>query len=340
MDWAGDVLEHRRRQPDLQELVGLRCRRPQACPELDSSVREFIAWRYVYENAEPQAGRSADFAGQNADGTRQRDSGYALLDTFVWGLYPKQSSGEPTYTVGTSSTSRSTTDLIGRTAAKLEDQIATARSAALIRMDLDGPSTAAWESGALSAGQLHFLLRDVSLPHPSSRPRDLVRRAALRRRRCFGRDGFAFADGYDDGENRYRTATAHRRRGSARRRFNANRQAAGRPSPARGRDKGLSRRSPRRGQNPTRLLRHPVPNTRTTSTENPVLRLRDTQPRSAGKGIQQDPRRSAAALVNVWRNRPYHLGDRGIHPRRLHRNVVRTVRENGSTLRFTTNEFE
>jgi predicted AAA+ superfamily ATPase len=344
LDWARDVLEHRGdgNRAYKNSLVFVAADHKRA-PELDASVREFIAWRYVYENAE-----SLGLGGQQTSQAKMRMERVSemvdtrLLDTFVWGLYPKQSSGEATYTIGTSSTSGSTTDLIGRTAAKLEDQIATARSAALIRMDLDGPLTAAWESGAISAGQLHsFYATYPYLTRLRDRETLFDGLRSVDDEMFWERDGFAFADGYDDGENRFiglrlptddvaahivdstlivKPPVAQAQREEEVKDYRDNHSDEDDPDP------------PPTPPSP----KHPAPPAPKTQYFGSVT-LNPDLPTKAFNEIHAEVLQHLSMSGGTVR---ITLEIEASTRDGFTENVVRTVRENGSTLRFTTNEFE
>ncbi|GED97172.1 DUF499 domain-containing protein [Gordonia crocea] len=358
LDWAKDVVDHRgdgnRTFKNSVVFVAADAKR---APELDKAVRDFIAWRYVHQNAE-----SLGLGGQQTKQAKVRMDQVSeivdtrLLDTYVWGIYPTQGAGDATYSIDSSSTGGTTTDLIERTARKLEDQIATARAARLIRMDLDGPLAPAWENGSITAGELHSYY--ATYPYLTRlRDRETLFDGLLSvdDEMYWETDGFAFADAY---------------------------------SAETGRFVGL--RLPRDAEaahivESTLIIKPPIAQAQRTDevkdygdgddgdkdsgdkdnepqTDGAGSNSGDPRPPSPGPAPDQpktryfgsvtlDPNLPAKAFNEIHAEVLQHLSVAGASvqitldiettaPGGFPENVVRTVRENGATLRFTQNEFE
>ncbi|WP_040525708.1 DUF499 domain-containing protein [Gordonia effusa] len=204
--WAADVVEHRGaiNRTYKNSLVFLTADDKRA-PELGSAVRDFIAWRYVSENAE-DLNLSSQQTKQAKNRMARADEivNVRLLETFVWAVYPKQQAGQATYEMTMSSTAGTTDDLIARTATKLDDAIARSRSAALIRMDLDNTLAPAWESGHVTVGQLYTYY--ATYPYLTRlRDRDSLIDGLLSvyNDTAWSTNGFAFADAYDESTGHY-----------------------------------------------------------------------------------------------------------------------------------------
>ncbi|NMO02344.1 ATP-binding protein [Gordonia sp. TBRC 11910] len=205
-DWAADVVEHRgaSNRTFKNSLVFLAADAKRAA-DLEIAVRDYIAWRYVFESSE-----NLGLGGQQTKQAKTRMDRAdeivtaRLLETYSWGIYPKQESGQPTYELTVSTTAGSTEDLIERTGKKLDDAIAHSRSSALIRMDLDGPLASAWESGHISVGQLYGYY--ATYPYLTRlKNRDSLTNGLLSvyNDTTWSTDGFAFADSYDESTGHY-----------------------------------------------------------------------------------------------------------------------------------------
>ncbi|NNG97058.1 ATP-binding protein [Gordonia araii NBRC 100433] len=348
VDWAKEVIERRGEgnRTFKNSLVFVAADANRA-PELDAAVREFLAWRHVYQNAE-----SLGLGGQQTTQARTRmqraDDIVAtrLLDTYVWGIYPRQSPGEPTYSVDTSSTSGTAADLIERTARKLEDQIATARSASLIRMDLDGPLAPAWESGSITAGELHtYYATYPYLPRLRDRETLFDGLRAVDDEMLWHNDGFAFAEAYDPTAGRFVGLRLPRDSEAAHvvestliikpdiaqeQRDEEVRDYAATPDD----DQTVS------GAAGTAEPRTPSPGSESSPSKTRYF-----------GSVTLDPNLPAKAFNEIHREVLQHLSVPGSRVQitleiettasdGFPENVIRTVRENGTTLRFTQNEFE
>ncbi|MFW0796184.1 Swt1 family HEPN domain-containing protein [Gordonia sp. CPCC 205515] len=208
MAWSRDVLEHRgtSHRGFKNSLVFLAADEKRA-RELDEAVREFLAWRYVHQNADP--------LGLGGQQTKQAESRMVkadnvvadrLVDTFIWTIMPVQASDAATYSLDTLNTGGTTDDIIERTGKKLRDNslLATTRSSALINMDLTGPLASAWMSGRISVGDLYGLY--ATYPYLTRlRDRDALIDGLLSvfNDTTWTTNGFAFADAWDADKERY-----------------------------------------------------------------------------------------------------------------------------------------
>ncbi|GAC80241.1 hypothetical protein SAMN04488550_2061 [Gordonia malaquae] len=176
--------------------------------DLDSAVRQHLAWRHVAE--------SADDLGLGGQQTRQAverrsasdeivDS--RILETFTWALYPEQSYGaEPTFRMEAAQVTGSASDIYARTSAKLGTDIVTvARASGLISMDLTGMLASTWESGHISVDQLLRLY--ATYPYlPRLQNKDVLLNglySVVDDPILWRQNGFAFADAYDAETEKY-----------------------------------------------------------------------------------------------------------------------------------------
>lgn len=126
--------------------------------ELESAVREYLAWRYVADNVveldlthqqQHQAIKRRDRANETV---RNR-----LLDTYSWLIYPEQRGSDPLTLNAIKAEGTTTTNLAERAAkrAREQNQLVVTRSATLIRYDLDENLASIWKrDGHISAGDL------------------------------------------------------------------------------------------------------------------------------------------------------------------------------------------
>lgn len=208
LGWAKDALEHRgtANRTYKNALIFLAADDNRA-RELDDSVRQFLAWQYVRDNADSlglggQQTRQAQARMEKAD-TVVDDR---LLDTFIWAIAAEQAQGTPTYSLETVSTSGTTTDLIGRTGTRMADKskLSTTRSSALISMDLTGPLASAWEQGHISVGDLYGYY--ATFPYLARlRNRDALIDGLLSvyNDTTWQMNGFGFAAGFDEVAGEY-----------------------------------------------------------------------------------------------------------------------------------------
>ncbi|GAC57383.1 hypothetical protein GOHSU_18_01380 [Gordonia hirsuta DSM 44140 = NBRC 16056] len=208
LTWAKDVLEHRgtANRSFKNSLVFLAADGKRA-GELDSAVRNYLAWQWVADNADA-LGLGGQQTKQALDRRNDADeiAQTRLLETFTWGLYPTQGDSEATYSLSTTATGGAGADLFARTADKLKEELTQARSSSLIRMDLDGRLAPAWESNHVSVGQLYRYY--ATYPYlPRLRDRNVLLDGLYSVKDDhigWRQDGFAFADEWDAEAGRYR----------------------------------------------------------------------------------------------------------------------------------------
>lgn len=123
--------------------------------ELDESVRQYLAWKYVRDNADKALGLTAAQRAQAEDRRDRADQTVQdrLPATFHWALLPQ----DQPVTIKPVKADGTTDDVAERTAAKLRagDDLSLQRAANVIRLDLDGPLRPAWDKlGHISFGEL------------------------------------------------------------------------------------------------------------------------------------------------------------------------------------------
>lgn len=208
MPWAKDVLEHRGTaiRSFKNALVFLAADENRA-RDLEVAVRDYIAWKHVADNAEDYG-----LGGQQTKQVIEQRSKYdsivtdRLAETFTWALSPEQQAGEVTYSMSSVGITGTKADLYTRAGSKLSsDHIALARSSSLIRMDLSDRLAPAWESGHLEVGTLYRYY--ATYPYLARlRDREVLVNglySVLDDQIGWVQDGFAFADAYDETEQRY-----------------------------------------------------------------------------------------------------------------------------------------
>ena len=208
LGWAKDLLEHRgaANRGYRNSLIVLAADDKRA-RELDEAVREFLAWRYVHQNADT-LGLGGQQTRQALTRMQRHDTVVAdrLLETYIWAILPTQAPDAPTYTLDTLNTGGTTDDLVARTGTKISDnsQLATTRSSMLIGMDLSGPIAPVWASGHVSVGDLYNLY--ATYPY-LTRLRDKTALTdgllSVYNDTSWSVNGFAFAYGWDDTEHEY-----------------------------------------------------------------------------------------------------------------------------------------
>ncbi|BBG03922.1 MULTISPECIES: Swt1 family HEPN domain-containing protein [Pseudonocardia] len=123
--------------------------------ELDESIRQYLAWKYVRDNADKALGLTAAQRAQAEDRRDRADQTVKdrLPATFHWALLPQ----DQPVTIKAIKADGTTDDVAERTAAKLRagDDLSLQRAANVIRLDLDGPLRPAWDKlGHISFGEL------------------------------------------------------------------------------------------------------------------------------------------------------------------------------------------
>ncbi|GAC49107.1 DUF499 domain-containing protein [Gordonia aichiensis] len=206
--WAHEALEHRggANRGYKNALIFLAADDKRA-RELDESVRQFLAWQYVRDNA--------DGLGLGGSQTRQAQARMAkandvvddrLPETFIWAIAPDQEAGKATYALDTFNTGGTTDDLIARTGARMRDksQLSLTRSSRLISMDLTGPLAAAWEPGHISVGELYgFYATYPYLARLRDRDSLIDGLCTVYSETTWQIDGFGFAAGVDETTGEY-----------------------------------------------------------------------------------------------------------------------------------------
>jgi len=205
---AREILEHRGNAPRLyRNMVVFLAADHRRVDDLRQGMAEALAWGSIATESDElglgaqQAAQAATKA-QEAEGTVER----RLAETYTWALVPTQP--EPTGPIvfdpvriegqGT---------LAARTARRLIDKghLNVVYAPSLLRtLVLGGPLTPLWESGHVSVGELWEAL--ARYPYlPRLRDRLVLQRSVQDGPAGFAwtEEGFALAEGYDAGSNRY-----------------------------------------------------------------------------------------------------------------------------------------
>lgn len=157
--WAHDVVLHRGTATRMYRTMLVFLAADSArWAELDTSVREFLAWTYVRQNADGALDLTAAQRQQAEERVVRADQTVRdrLTGTFHWALVPEQQPTTP-LTIKAVKAEGSTDNVAARTAAKLlaSDDLSLQRSAGPLRLDLDGPLRSAWDrEGHISFGEL------------------------------------------------------------------------------------------------------------------------------------------------------------------------------------------
>lgn len=158
--WAKDVTEHRGSAARThRNMVAFLAADDARWAELDSAVRDFLAWSYIRDNADKDLNLTAAQRQQAIDRVATHNQAVAdrLLQTYHWVLAPTQREATKPLEIEAFKADGTTTDLAARAAAKLRNEslLTLQRSAGLIRHDLSGTLKAAWDrEGHISFGQL------------------------------------------------------------------------------------------------------------------------------------------------------------------------------------------
>lgn len=154
--WALDVAQRRGSAARVhQNMVVFLAADAARWSELDSSVRDYLAWSYVRANADGALGLTAAQRTQAEERRTRADQTVRdrLTGTFHWALVPQN---QP-ITIRPVKADGTTDDVADRTAAKLRasDDLSLQRAANVIRLDLDGPLRPAWDRlGHITFGEL------------------------------------------------------------------------------------------------------------------------------------------------------------------------------------------
>lgn len=158
--WAREVVEYRGSAARThRNMVAFLAADDARWGELDSAVRDFLAWSYIRDNADKDLNLTATQRQQAVDRVATHNQAVAdrLLQTYHWVLVPTQDDPTRPLEIEAFKADGTTTDLAARAAAKLRNEslLALQRSASLIRHDLAGRLKAAWDrDGHISFGQL------------------------------------------------------------------------------------------------------------------------------------------------------------------------------------------
>jgi predicted AAA+ superfamily ATPase len=175
--------------------------------ELSSSIREYLGWKKVADQAV-----DLDLtAQQTAQATDRRDRADRtatdrLLGAYHWALTPESSDPGKPFAIGVVKADASTHSLPERATRKLvnEGLLATERAAQSIRLDLDTWLPRVWERGHVRVGELWGYY--ATYPYmPRLRDRRVLDegiRSAMDVL-VWDTNGFAIAEGYDEQSDRY-----------------------------------------------------------------------------------------------------------------------------------------
>ncbi|WP_075835625.1 MULTISPECIES: Swt1 family HEPN domain-containing protein [unclassified Rhodococcus (in: high G+C Gram-positive bacteria)] len=201
--WARDVTEHRGNAArSHRNMVTFLAADATRWKELDTAVRDFLAWSYVRDNADKSLGLTFAQREQAVDRVAMHDRTVRdrLLETYQWVLAPTQPDATRPLTIEAKKDS-SGEQLAVRAAARLRNEgwLTIQRGPALIRHDLDGRLRAAWErDGHLTFGQLFGFY--TTYPYLARlRDRTVLEEGALSvfDELIWQQTGFAFADSWD-----------------------------------------------------------------------------------------------------------------------------------------------
>jgi predicted AAA+ superfamily ATPase len=208
LEWVRNCIEHRgtanRTYKNALIFLAVDDKRAR---ELDESVRQFLAWRYVKDNAE-NLGLGGQQTRQAQDRMTKANTVVdgRLLDTFTWAIAASQPAG-PTYILEAFNAGGTTNDLIARTATRMveKSQLSMTRSSTLISMDLTGNNLAPiWERGHISVGELYSLY--ATYPYLARlKDRDALVDGLLSvyLDTTWQINGFGFAAGFDESTREY-----------------------------------------------------------------------------------------------------------------------------------------
>ncbi|WP_026061790.1 Swt1 family HEPN domain-containing protein [Rhodococcus rhodochrous] len=158
--WAKDVGEHRGTAArTYRNMVSFLAADEARWSELESAVRDFLAWSYIRDNADKDLNLTAAQRQQAIDRAATHNQAVAdrLLQTYHWVLIPTQYDPARPLEIEAFKADGTTTDLAARAAGKLRNEslLVLQRNASLIRHDLSGRLKTAWDrDGHISFGQL------------------------------------------------------------------------------------------------------------------------------------------------------------------------------------------
>lgn len=201
--WAKDVTENRGSAARThRNMVTFLAADDARWRELDTAVRDFLAWSYVRDNADTELNLTAAQRNQAVDrvATHNRTVDDRLLETYQWVLVPVQR--DATRPLSIDKEKATTGENLARRAAerlRSEGWLTVTRSAQLIRLDLNGPLKAVWErDGHISVGTLFGYY--TTYPYLARlRDRRVLENGILSvyDEMYWSQTGFAFAQGWD-----------------------------------------------------------------------------------------------------------------------------------------------
>lgn len=173
--------------------------------ELDNAVRQYLGWKDVLNNAgeldltPSQRQQAEEQTQKNSDTATAR-----LLGAYHWLLVPSQADPAAPFTITTTKAEGQASSLGERVSKKLgtEGQLTSQLGPATIRFVLENRVPAAWEQGYISVGELWKLF--ARYPYMTRlRDRTVLDDGVIQQQStAWEYDGFALADGYEDGRFR------------------------------------------------------------------------------------------------------------------------------------------
>lgn len=169
--------------------------------ELDSAVRDFLGWSDVLAKQD-ELDLTLNQKNQAIDKQRQAGDTAAarLLGTYQWALVPD---GQPVV-IKTTKVEGQATSLAERVSKRLgsDGTLTTQQAGAAIRHVLNTTAKSLWQAGHLTVGDLWRLYAGYAYM-PRLRDRSVLNAGLLNTPLLWEQDGFALADGYDPGSERY-----------------------------------------------------------------------------------------------------------------------------------------
>ncbi len=325
--------------------------------ELDQATRSFLAWQEIAEKANelnltPQ---------QLAQATDKRDQFGRTVDdrlalTYQWALNPVAPDPGSPFELEEVKADGQAGSLAERVAKKLGSAGAysTQHAARSIRLALDTKVPAAWSAGHIAVGDLWSLY--AQYPYmPRLRSREVLIDAIDNQPLLWQSESFALADGYDEATDRYSGLWLP---GDTGRAPVTDATLIVKPAPAeaqRAEDlaaTAASSTSAPEADSPTTAAAAAASTTGGAATTAPApapakkpaaTRYVGSAPISAERYSADFAKIATEVLTNLAASGAkltISLSIDAIHPDGFTEQQLRTIRENGTTLKFTTNEFE
>lgn len=175
--------------------------------DLEPAVRQYLAWKRVADRADEMDLKSSDKARAIAQAkTEDSTVGNRLRDALRWMLVPTQDPpGEPAF-VSVETVNSTTGSVAAEFSSKLRtsDRLTAQYSPARVRLALNGPLATIWDKGHVSVGALWSLY--TQYPYCDRLSNRHVFDDAMRSvldGLAFEQDGFALAEAYDEDGDRY-----------------------------------------------------------------------------------------------------------------------------------------